>query len=510
MRQVLTSERMRAAEKAAADRLGMPSPLLMEHAGRALADAAQDAAGPHGRFLVVCGPGNNGGDGLVAARFLHARGRRVTLVLVGPEAKRTDDVKRNLVALAPARLTPEAVQQVAAPREGDVVVDALFGTGLTRAPEGDFAEAIQRMRRWREGGAKVVAADLPSGLNTNTGVPFEPCVEADLTVSFGFLKPAQVLEPGATRCGDVRCVDIGLAAEAVEPRPGEELWLVEEADARGAIAPRRSDTHKGTYGHVLVVAGSPGKSGAAALAALGALRGGAGLVTVATRAAVVESVLGHAPEVMGWPLDTPGPLGLADLEPLLAAAEGKSALVVGPGIPRGEETAKLLGELLSRTEVPVVLDADALNAVATDLSVLGRAKGPVVLTPHPGEMSRLAGVPTKALQGERVTVARAFARTHRVTLVLKGARTLVALADGTVSVNPTGNPGMSTGGTGDVLSGVLGALLAQGLEVPTAARTAVYVHGLAGDLMVERRGQRGLIATDVVEGLCGVWTRWHR
>jgi len=510
MRRVLTADRMRAAEQAAESHHGMPSPLLMENAGRALADVAHALGGPEARFVVVCGPGNNGGDGLVAARFLLSWGRRVTLVLVGPSEKRTSGFQRNLLALGPSGLEPQALGAAAAPRPGDVVVDALFGTGLTRAPAGEFAEAIERLLRWREAGAKVVAADLPSGLHTDSAEPFTPCVEADITVSFGFLKPGQVLEPGASLCGDVRCVDIGLPAQAVEGREGQELLFVEEADARGAIAPRRSDTHKGTYGHVLVVAGSPGKSGAAALSALGALRGGAGLVTVATRAAVVESVLGHAPEVMGWPLESPGPLGLADLEPLLAAAEGKDVLVVGPGIPRGEETAKLLGELLSRTEAPAVLDADALNAVSTDLSLLRRAKGPLVLTPHPGEMSRLVGVSTKALQKERVKVARDFARTHGVTLVLKGARTLIAHADGTVYVNPTGNPGMSTGGTGDVLSGVVGALLAQGLKLPDAAWTGVYAHGLSGDLMAVRRGKLGLIATDVAKGLCQVWTRWER
>jgi NAD(P)H-hydrate epimerase len=225
---------------------------------------------------------------------------------------------------------------------------------------------------------------------------------------------------------------------------------------------------------------------------------------------VVESVLGHAPEVMGWPLEDRGPLGLADLEPLLVAAAKKDALVLGPGIPRGEETVTLLGELLSRMSVPTVLDADALNAVAEDLDVLRRAKGPLVLTPHPGEMSRLTGVPTKDLQKARIEVARGFAREHGVTLVLKGARTLIAHADGTVYVNPTGNPGMATGGTGDVLSGVVGALLGQGLKLPEAAWTAVYAHGLSADLMVARRGQLGLIATDVAKGLCNVWTRWNR
>ena len=510
MRRALTAARMRAADQAAESRFAMPSGLLMENAGRALATAARELGAPGGRYVVVCGPGNNGGDGLVVARFLRAEGLPVTLVLVGDRAKLTPESKRNLHALGPYGLQPVSLDAVVEPRGGDVVVDALFGTGLTRAPAGEFAEAIQRMRRWRAAGAKVVAADLPSGLHTDTGEPFEPCVEADVTVTFGFFKQGQVLEPGATLCGESRCVDIGIPPAAVEPHPGVELFLVEEADARGALAPRRSDTHKGSYGHVLVVAGSLGKSGAAAMTALGALRGGAGLVTVATRPEVVESVLGHAPEVMGWPLENRGPLGAADLEPLLAAAAKKDALVLGPGIPRGEGTAALLGELLSRVSVPTVLDADALNAVAEDLDVLRRAKGPLVLTPHPGEMSRLTGVPTKDLQKARIEVARGFAREHGVTLVLKGARTLIAHADGTVYVNPTGNPGMATGGMGDVLSGVVGALLGQGLKLPEAAWTAVYAHGLSADLMVARRGQLGLIATDVAKGLCNVWTRWNR
>ena len=510
MRRVLTAERMRAADKAAGAHFGMPASVLMENAGCFLAEAARDLGHASARYVVVCGTGNNGGDGLVAARYLHAWNLRVSLVLVGDRAKLTSESRRNLHAL-PSRVQPEPPGPVEM-RKGDVVVDALFGTGLTRAPEGAFAEAIEHMRRWRSAGAKVVAADVPSGLHTDTGVPFEPCVEADVTVTFGFLKRGQVLEPGATLCGDVRCVDIGIPPEAIEAASDAEgeLWLVEEADAREAIAPRRSDTHKGTYGHVLVVAGSHGKSGAAALASVAALRSGAGLVTVATRSPVVESVLGHAPELMGWPLEEKGPLGLADLDSLRAAAKDKSVLVVGPGIPRGEATAKLLGELLSSVELPAVLDADALNAVATNLEVLRQARGPLVLTPHPGEMSRLANVPTQELQKSRVEVARSFARTHGVTLVLKGARTLIAHSDGTVYVNPTGNPGMATGGMGDVLSGVIGALIGQGLKPAVAAWTAVYAHGLAADLRAAERGRLGLMASDLFQGLGQVWTRWNR
>ncbi|HSP79440.1 MAG TPA: NAD(P)H-hydrate dehydratase [Myxococcaceae bacterium] len=510
MRRALTAARMRAADQAAESRYGMPSPLLMENAGRALAEAAREQGSANGRYVVVCGPGNNGGDGLVAARFLHASGVLVRVVLVGDRARLTPESRRNLLALEPYGVRPQPLESVPEPGPGDVVVDCLFGTGLTRAPAGEFAEAVIRMARWREAGARVVAADVPSGLHSDTGEPFIPCVEADVTVSFGFLKQGQVLEPGASRCGELRCADIGIPPEAAEAHPGAEVLLVEEADARAALHPRRADSHKGTYGHVLVVSGSRGKSGAAAMVAMGALRGGAGLVTVATRSEVVEAVLGHTPEVMGWPLEAQGPLGLADLEPLLAAAEKKDVLVVGPGIPRGDETAALLGELLSRVEVPAMLDADALNAVASDLGVLRRAKGPLILTPHPGEMARLTGLSTKEIQGRRLEVARDFARQHGVTVVLKGARTLTAVPDGTVYVNPTGNPGMATGGSGDVLSGVLGALLGQGLKPPEAAWVGVSAHGLAGDLMVASRGRMGLVATDLMQGLCSVWTRWNR
>lgn len=510
MQRALTAAQMREAEQAAESKHGMPSALLMENAGRALAEAARSVAGPGGRFVVICGPGNNGGDGLVAARFLREGGARVSVALVGDEAKMTPAARSNLVSLEGHGVAPVVMDALPEPGPGDVVVDALFGTGLSRAPSGAFADAIQRIARWREGGAKVVAADVPSGLQSDTGTAFDPHVVADVTVTFGFLKRGLVLEPGVSLAGEVRRVDIGLGGAAAKAVSGPELLLVEEADAHCVLPVRRTDTHKGTYGHVLVVAGSRGKSGAAAMVARAALRSGAGLVTVATRSDVLDVVLSYAPEVMGIPLESTGPLGLADLEPLLAAAEKKSALVIGPGIPRGPETVKLLGELLSRIECPAVLDADALNALAEDLSVLRRVKVPLVLTPHPGEMARLASRSTHDIQAHRVDVAREFATAHGLTLVLKGSRTLTVHKDGAVYVNPTGNPGMATGGAGDVLSGVCGAMVAQGFPLPDAAWAAVYAHGLAGDLAAQKRGQLGLIATDLIKGLCDVWVRWSR
>ncbi|MCP3103514.1 NAD(P)H-hydrate dehydratase [Myxococcus sp. K15C18031901] len=511
MLRVLTAAQMRQAEQAAEQHHGMPSSLLMENAGRGMADVARAALGPSGRFVVVCGPGNNGGDGLVAARFLQESGARVGVVLVGDRAKLTPESRRNLEALKGFGLVPQSLDAVGAPGHGDVVVDALFGTGLSRAPAGAFAEAISAIRRWRDAGAKVVAADVPSGLQSDTGQAFTPCVEADVTVAFGFLKPGQVLEPGASLCGRVARVDIGMGGEASREVTGPSLFRVEESDARAVLPVRKADTHKGTYGHVLVVAGSRGKTGAAALVSKAALRSGAGLVTVATRSDVLDAVQAHSAEIMGIPLEAAGPLGLGDLDALLAAAEGKDALVMGPGIPRGPGTGALIGELVSRLDIPVVLDADALNAVADDVSVLRRAKAPVVLTPHPGEMSRLTGKSTREVQSERLEIVGRLATGLGVTVVLKGDRTLTAHPDGRVFINTTGNPGMATGGSGDVLSGVVGALLAQSLPIPDAVWTAVYAHGLAGDLVAARRGQLGLVAGDLIEqGLCEVWVRWGR
>ncbi len=511
MLRVLTAAQMRQAEQAAEARHGMPSALLMENAGRGLADVARSLGSPGGRFVVVCGPGNNGGDGLVAARFLQERGARVSVVMVGDAAKLTPESRRNVEALKGFGVTPRALTDVDAPGRGDVVVDALFGTGLSRAPAGAFADAVAAIRGWRAAGAKVVAADVPSGLQSDSGEPFSPCVEADATVAFGFLKPGQVLEPGATLCGLVHRVDIGMGGESSNEVSGPELFVVEEPDARRTLPVRKADSHKGTFGHVLVVAGSRGKTGAAALVAKSALRSGAGLVTVAARSDALDTIQAHSAEIMGIPLEGSGPLGLGDLDALVAAAEGKDALVIGPGIPRGDETGALIGELLSRVEIPAVLDADALNAVATDLSVLRRAKGSVVMTPHPGEMARLTGTSTKEVQAHRLEVARQFSSGLKVTLVLKGDRTLTSDPDGRVYLNTTGNPGMATGGSGDVLSGICGAFLAQSLPMPAAIWTAVYAHGLAGNLAAAKRGQLGLVAGDIVEqGLCEVWLRWDR
>ena len=509
MKRLLTAAEMRAVD-AAADGFGMPSAVLMENAGEALAREALAVASPHGRFLVVCGTGNNGGDGLVAARRLAGQGREVFVELLGAPGVLKGEPARNWTALEATRAVVGRIGATFSVVRGDVVIDALFGTGLSRPPEGAYADAIARMAAWRAAGALVVAADVPSGLDSDTGRALEPTVTADVTVSFGYLKLGQAVEPGVTRCGRVVLADIGIPRGAERALSEAPVSLVEAQDARARLHPRRSDSHKGTYGHVLVVAGSTGKSGAAALCALGALRGGAGLVTVASSGAVVEQVLHHAPEVMGEHLGQGSGLGAGELERVLALAQGKQALVIGPGLERGPETAAFLAGVLAGLPCPAVLDADALNALAADPAVLRTAAAPVVVTPHPGEMARLLGASTADVQAARLDVARTFSRAHGVIVVLKGARTLTATPTGSAYVNPTGNPGMATGGSGDVLAGLIGALIAQGLPPEDAALTGVWAHGHAGDLAAARRGQVGLIASDLLDGLGETWAGWGR
>src|SRR4051812_44459521 len=442
MKRALTSEQIKELERHAGAQYGLSEALLMENAGAALADQAIRMASSQGRFLVLCGRGNNAGDGLVTARKLAGRGRVVHLEMVAGKEELGGEVQRNLHALRIAGVMVAVIPFDFPAGPGDVVIDALFGTGLNRAPQGVYAEAIGRISAWRAVGAKVLAADLPSGLNADTGRAFVPCVQADATVAFGYLKLGHLVEPGAQLSGEITVADIALPVPEGAGIQGPLVALLEEADVRSRIRPRRPDAHKGTFGHVLVVAGSRGKTGAASLCAQGALRAGAGLVTVATRPDALFAAMSAAPELMGQELVGDGPLGPGDAMAILQAAEGKQAVVLGPGIPRGEHTGHLLRSLLAELAVPMVIDADGLNALAGNLDALDTTQSKVLLTPHAGEMSRMAGRATSEVQGDRINAARALAQAHHAVVVLKGARTVIALENGSCFVNPTGNPGM--------------------------------------------------------------------
>jgi NAD(P)H-hydrate epimerase len=508
---IVGAAEMREIDRTAIEDFGIPSLTLMDRAGRAVAEAAAALAAPNGRVFVVCGGGNNGGDGYVAARLLRGAGRDARVLALVPAERLQRDARAVRDQAGRAGVPIDDAGELA-PLDagvGDVVVDAIFGTGLARPPEGAFAAAIERIEAARVAGARVLAVDVPSGLSADSGRPLGACVRADRTVTFGFDKRGLVLHPGRELAGEVVVADIGIPPQASARVPiGCELLT--ELDARMLVPARRPDAHKGDAGRVLVIAGSPGKTGAAQLALWGALRGGAGLVTLASRPEVLPLALAGRPEAMSVAVHGNGPLGRADLQPLLAAAAGMDALVIGPGIPRGPETGELLRALLERLRVPVVLDADGLNAVADDATFLRALSIPAVLTPHPGEMARLLGRSIAEIQADRIGVAIAAARDWRSVVLLKGAPTVVAEPDGMATLNPTGNPGLATGGTGDVLAGLIGALLAGGLRPGAAARAGAWVHGRAGDLAAARRGERGLLAADVADAIGEVWAEWKR
>jgi NAD(P)H-hydrate epimerase len=487
-----TSSELREIDQHAARELLVPTLLLMENAGRAVADAAAtEAARRKGRVLIVCGKGNNGGDGYVAARHLHSAGFSVHIVALAELEALSGDAAVNAKAAKACGISfASAPGQVG--RE-DVVIDAIFGTGLTRAPEGALKELILGINEARSRGAFVVAVDLPSGLSADLPIPPGEVVQADVTVCLHSLKPALTQYPARRFCGEIRVAPLGIPS-SFAPGPVRR-WLSMEFVAP-LVLRRQTDAHKGTSGHVLVVAGSVGKSGAAQMACAAALRSGAGLVTLAAPQEVIDSVLPMLPEAMG--LTMPSLTG----EALLDALNRKDALVIGPGIHKTEHTGALLVELLSHVEVPALIDADGLNALAESQEALRHlvgAKIKPVLTPHPTELARLLGWTTPAVQRDRFAAAPEAARRFEAHVVLKGACSVIAHPDGSLEVNSTGNPAMATAGMGDVLSGVCGALLAQGMSPAHAATASTFVHGRAGDLA--HVGSRGLLALDVVEKL---------
>ncbi|MFO0580904.1 MAG: NAD(P)H-hydrate dehydratase [Anaeromyxobacter sp.] len=503
---------MRAIDREAIESFGIPALTLMERAGKAVAEAVkalQASAGKGGaRIAVACGGGNNGGDGYVAARLLAAEGREVRAYAAVPADRLPADARavRDAAAKAGVRIAEAAALEAG---KGDVVVDALLGTGLSRPAEGELAQAIGRIATARAAGALVLAVDVPSGLSADTGEPLGACVRADRTVTFGFMKRGLVLHPGPFWAGEVQVADIGIPHDAAR-RVAVACELLGEADARRLVPPRDPNAHKGDAGRVLVVAGSPGKTGAAHLALLGALRGGAGLVTLAARPEVLPLALAGRPEAMSLPLPGEGPLGKDDLPALADAARRSDALVIGPGMSFDRGTAEILRTLLQRAQVPAVLDADALSAFAGTAGLLRVLGVPLVLTPHPKEMARLCETTVEVVEQDRIAFADERAKAWGAAVVLKGARSVVADPDGPPAIVPTGNAGMATGGTGDVLAGLVGALLAGKLSPVAAARAGAWVHGRAGDLAARRLGERGMLASDLGEALGEVWVEWGR
>jgi NAD(P)H-hydrate epimerase len=453
------------------------------------------------RVGIICGKGNNGGDGLALARRLVIRGIPVRVALLAAYGAVTGEAKINLSILR--KMDVELIQN-AGERSladvlawSDVLVDALLGVGLSSPLKGRYARAVNMLNA---SGRPVVAVDIPTGIDADSGAVMGAAINADLTVTMALLKRGLVLYPGARHAGVVRVADIGIPAEVVE-REKISLGLLDRGSAWGAVSGRKPDAHKGDYGHLMIIAGSPGKAGAAIMAAKGALRTGPGLVSVATPNNLVPIVQSRLVEAMCIPSaeSMEGTLGIVSEEELLKTAVGMSAVAIGPGLSTHFETAQVVRDLVQRLTVPLVIDADGLNALAGHTDILKRAKTPVILTPHPGEMGRLLGISSAEVQKDRIAIASGFAMKYKVVLVLKGAGTVVAMPDGGVFINSTGNPGMATGGTGDALTGMIGGFLAQGLPAEAAARLGVYLHGLAGDLAAREKGEAAMIAGDLIE-----------
>jgi NAD(P)H-hydrate epimerase len=492
--------------------LGIPGIILMENAAAQVAEFLNERFGPLGkeRILVVCGKGNNGGDGLAIARQLHVRYQpgALRVVLTCNPADLTGDAAANLKMLRACGIE-EYHDFGTTMRDSTLVVDAVLGTGLRGPAKGPALDAIREINAGFPF-AKVVAVDIPSGLSGDSGeVPGE-YVHASATVTFTAPKLCHALAPACTLMGELRIAAIGSPTSLYEGDERIQLALITAESIAPLFIPRPKNSNKGNFGHVLVVAGSRGKSGAAAMSGLAALRAGAGLVTVACPASALPAVAAHAPELMTEPLPETfdGTISRAAFERIMELAAKRSVLAMGPGIGTDDETKEVVRRIFLELDKPAIFDADALNCLA---GMTERAKSLRIFTPHPGEMGRLAGRSIAEVQADRVATARAFATSRNVVVVLKGERTLIAMEDGRVWINPTGSPALATAGTGDILTGMTAGLVAQGaqgahethelIDPRRAAAAAVYLHGLAGEIAGRALTEPCVIATDLLKFL---------
>ncbi len=502
---ILNAQQMRDADRRTIEEIGIPSLVLMENAGRQVV-AAMEASFDElraSRVAVLCGRGSNGGDGFVVARTLSLRSVETTVFLLGEIGEVRGDARTNLEILG--RLGVSVVEvpdgqawelHFSEISEYDLIVDAIFGTGF-RGPLSGLMETV--VADVNNTTIPVVAIDLPTGVSADSADVEGEAIQASMTVTLAAPKIPLVLPPAEAHAGDLVIADIGIPNQVIDEVEGQRLELLTRESMRPLVQPRTHDSHKGDYGRVLVISGSLGKTGAAHLAASGALRSGAGLVTVATPASCVPIVAAMGPEYMTVPLaqTDAGTIDLSALEGALSVPA--DVIAMGPGLGTDPATMQFVHGLVERSGIPLVLDADALNAFADEPERLaGRDGVDVIITPHPGEMARLTGLPVEELQANRIEVARDFATSHRVHVILKGHRTVVATPEGRVFVNLTGNPGMATGGTGDVLTGMVAAWFAQLLDAEAACKLAVYLHGLAGDLAEADEGEISMTAGDLL------------
>ena len=495
---------MRAIDRWAIEKMEIPGIVLMENAGttivRRLAEIIPYLSSK--KIIIFSGIGNNGGDGFVMARHLAKLEANVTVLLAGLMTELKGDAKTSALS---AKNLGVPIQELNTKNinkfdhklsHSDIIVDALLGTGLSRPATGLMETAINKINQYEK---FTVSIDINSGIDTDSGMLIGPHVFSDLTFALDSMKKSHLLHPAASVMKKVELLDIGLPNYIEQ---NIQVHLIEEKDIKSIFHSRQQDTHKGDFSHVLVLAGSTGKAGAAGLTALGALRAGCGLCTLALPETCQKAFELHPMEVMTVPLPETqsGTLSIKAKEPILKLLEGKSVVAMGPGLTTETETVKLIGEILPFIKCPLILDADAINALEKHVDWLDDIKS-VVLTPHPKEMSRLTGLSTQEIQKNRISAAIEFAQKKSVILVLKGAPSLIATPDGNVYINPTGNPGMATGGSGDVLTGIIAGLVAQNISPKNASIAGAYIHGYTGDIFSENETQTSLIAGDLLRNL---------
>jgi NAD(P)H-hydrate epimerase len=511
---IVSAAEMRQIDKITTERFGIPSLTLMENAGAAVATFVLERYPAAKRITVLCGKGNNGGDGFVAARKLYEAGKLTQVLLLAEPAQLTGDAAAMFQRLPLKALTATSTAIFESPsiRElfhADLLIDAILGTGFKPPVTAVYAEAIAALN---QSSAPVIAVDIPSGADADAQAQNSAARgRADAIVTFTAPRPAHVFS--LMTQGPTIIAPIGSPEEAITS--DLKLHLATASEVASLTGPRPADSNKGNYGHALIVGGSVGKAGAAAMAGMAVLRVGAGLATVATPLSVLPTVAGFAPEIMTEALaDTnAGTIGMRSFEfgLLDSLTEGKRAIAIGPGLGRHMETQELVRTCVERYRGPLILDADALNAFQGSTERLTGFGRHVILTPHPGEMARLLGTTVEEVQNDRLGLARSFAKEHHVTIVLKGHRTLTVHPDGTTWVNPTGNPGMATGGTGDILTGMVAGFVAQNPEsVFEAVVAAVFLHGLAGDVARDNVGEYSLTATDLLTALPEALRRVHQ
>jgi len=507
---LVTASEMQEMDRRTIEDFGIPGMVLMENAGRGatrfLCEQFPDIA--EKRVGVIAGRGNNGGDGYVIARYLTQKGVRVRVYLLATANRVQGDAAANLKFLKPLGVPLVEIPDEASFSKNksemaamEIWIDAILGTGLKSGVKGYFKKVIDFINGLDK---PVFAVDIPSGLDSDTGQASGACIRAGATATFAFAKTGHMIHPGAQLTGALDIVDIGIPAHIVaEVRPRQQLLTKELIQS---FLPHRSpDAHKGTTGHLMVVAGSPGKTGAAAMTAISALRGGAGLVTLGVAKSLNPILESQVLEAMTEPLPEaePGILSDAAFETIIHLLEGKKCTAIGPGLGQARTIRDLVHKIVKSSPVPIVVDADGLNNLAGHAHILKDAAAPVILTPHPGEMARLMGCGVGAVQQDRIKSAREFAAGFNVHVVLKGARTVIALPDGRVFINPTGNPGMASGGMGDVLTGVIAGLVVQGLAPQEASLAGVFLHGAAADSLARSVGPYGYLAGDVMNAIPG-------